>query len=179
VLCNWCGRPLAAAENDRRFRCRRCPRRQRGRAVFEAISGRGGTGRRPQRPASACEQRHALGLSAGERREFLIRGGAQGPPELAWFPGYVPLALAIGALALTRPSAVVFSYVIGLLLAFDLSLGSDRHRLSASGTRCSTAIAAMSRRPASPGGNGSPRPRRGLRLHDGWAAATVFQLTAP
>jgi hypothetical protein len=43
--------------------------------------------------------------------------------ELSLFPGYVPLVLALVALVAIRPSAVVISYVIGLLLAFDLSLG--------------------------------------------------------
>jgi hypothetical protein len=43
--------------------------------------------------------------------------------ELALFPGCVPLVLALVALVAIRPSAVLFSYVIGLLLAFDLSLG--------------------------------------------------------
>jgi len=45
------------------------------------------------------------------------------PPELALFPGYVALVLALVAVVAIRPSAVMFSYVIGLLLAFDLSLG--------------------------------------------------------
>jgi hypothetical protein len=43
--------------------------------------------------------------------------------ELALFPGFVPLVLAGVALVLIRPSTVMFSYAIGLLLAFDLSLG--------------------------------------------------------
>jgi hypothetical protein len=46
-----------------------------------------------------------------------------GPTELALFPGYAPLVLAIVGVVLARPSAVVFSYVLGMLLAFDLSLG--------------------------------------------------------
>ena len=47
----------------------------------------------------------------------------RGSPELALFPGYVALALAVAGLTLARPSAVVLSYVVGLVLAFDLSLG--------------------------------------------------------
>jgi hypothetical protein len=54
---------------------------------------------------------------------FLYGAGHAGPPELALFPGYVALGLAIVGLVFARPSAVVFSYVIGMLLAFDLSLG--------------------------------------------------------
>jgi hypothetical protein len=46
-----------------------------------------------------------------------------GKPELSLFPGYVPIALGLAALVLTRPSALLLSYVAGLLLAFDLSLG--------------------------------------------------------
>ena len=43
--------------------------------------------------------------------------------ELALFPGYVPALLAVAAVALLRPSVLVMSYVLGLALAFDLSLG--------------------------------------------------------
>jgi hypothetical protein len=46
-----------------------------------------------------------------------------GTPELALFPGYLALAAAAAGLVLARPSAVVASYLAGLLLAFDLSLG--------------------------------------------------------
>ena len=46
-----------------------------------------------------------------------------GPPELSLFPGYVAIALAVVGLLLTRPSPLVVSYVAGLALAFDLSLG--------------------------------------------------------
>jgi hypothetical protein len=46
-----------------------------------------------------------------------------GPPELSLFPGYVPIVLGLAALLLTRPSALLVSYLAGLLLAFDLSLG--------------------------------------------------------
>ena len=46
-----------------------------------------------------------------------------GSPELSLFPGYVPIVLGLAALALTRPSALLVSYVAGLLLAFDLSFG--------------------------------------------------------
>jgi hypothetical protein len=54
---------------------------------------------------------------------FLYGPAHAGPPELALFPGYVPLVLASVALVLVRPSSVMFSYAIGLLVAFDLSLG--------------------------------------------------------
>jgi hypothetical protein len=54
---------------------------------------------------------------------FLYGTRHAGPPELALFPGYVAVALAIVGLVLARRSAVVFSYVTGMLLAFDLSLG--------------------------------------------------------
>jgi len=54
----------------------------------------------------------------------LLYGPAHAAPaELALFPGYVALVLALVAVVAIRPSAVMFSYVIGLLLAFDLSLG--------------------------------------------------------
>jgi hypothetical protein len=43
--------------------------------------------------------------------------------ELSLFPGYVPALLALAAVALMRPSVLVMSYVLGLALAFDLSLG--------------------------------------------------------
>jgi hypothetical protein len=54
---------------------------------------------------------------------FLYGSRYAAQPELALFPGYVAAGLAIVGLVLVRPSAVVFSYVIGMLLAFDLSLG--------------------------------------------------------
>ena len=46
-----------------------------------------------------------------------------GAPELSLFPGYVAIALGLTGVVLTRPSALLLSYLAGLALAFDLSLG--------------------------------------------------------
>jgi len=53
----------------------------------------------------------------------LLYGGREGKQERRLFPGFLPLLLALfGALALRRSVAMV-SYLVGLALAFELSLG--------------------------------------------------------
>jgi hypothetical protein len=46
-----------------------------------------------------------------------------GTTELSLYPGLVPVALALIALAGTRPTRTTVAYAIGLALAFDISLG--------------------------------------------------------
>jgi hypothetical protein len=48
-----------------------------------------------------------------------------GRPERRLFPGIVPPLLALAGLLLLPPSATVVTYVVGLALAFEMSLGSN------------------------------------------------------
>ena len=80
--------------------------------------------------ASACatveSPMHSATLEAYRRvshGNYFYGPAHWGSPELSLFPGYVAIALGLAALLLTRPSPLLVSYVAGLLLAFDLSLG--------------------------------------------------------
>src|SRR5688572_23826053 len=46
-------------------------------------------------------------------------------PERRLFPGLLPPLLALAGLLLVRPTAVVVAYLVGLVLAFELSLGAN------------------------------------------------------
>lgn len=48
----------------------------------------------------------------------------EGVPERRLFPGILPLLLALTGLLLVPPTTVTIAYVLGLVLAFELSLGS-------------------------------------------------------
>jgi hypothetical protein len=50
-----------------------------------------------------------------------------GPPERQLSPGIVPPLLALVGLLLIPPTAPMIAYLIGLLVAFELSLGSNGH----------------------------------------------------
>jgi len=54
---------------------------------------------------------------------YLYGSRFMGAPERRLFPGVLPLLLALAGLLLVRPSAAIIAYVIGLILAFELSLG--------------------------------------------------------
>jgi hypothetical protein len=45
-------------------------------------------------------------------------------PERRLFPGLLPLLLALAGLLLVRPTVVAVAYLVGLVLAFELSLGA-------------------------------------------------------
>jgi hypothetical protein len=47
-----------------------------------------------------------------------------GPPERRLFPGILPLLLALVGLLLVPPTSVTIAYLIGLVIAFELSLGT-------------------------------------------------------
>ena len=87
---------------------------------YREATGRVGLRSIPEILMHSAKPSDYLRVSEGN---FLYGPAHAGPPELALFPGYVPLVLALVAVVAIRPSAVMFSYVIGLLLAFDLSLG--------------------------------------------------------
>ena len=87
---------------------------------YRAATGRVGSRSIPEVLVHSAKPSNYLLVSDGN---FLYGPAHAGPPELSLFPGGVPLVLALVALVAIRPSAVLLSYVIGLLLAFDLSLG--------------------------------------------------------
>ena len=54
----------------------------------------------------------------------LLYGGRRaGPPERRLFPGTVPLLLTLVGLLLVAPAPYVIAYLVGLIAAFELSLG--------------------------------------------------------
>jgi hypothetical protein len=56
---------------------------------------------------------------------YLYRNAPQGRDEKALFPGLIPVALGIVALVTVRPARQVWPYLLGMLLAVDLSLGAN------------------------------------------------------
>ncbi|MGH9370640.1 MAG: hypothetical protein ACRD15_03830, partial [Vicinamibacterales bacterium] len=53
----------------------------------------------------------------------LVYGSRHGQPERQLFPGVLPLLLALIGLLLVPPTATAIAYVLGLVLAFEISLG--------------------------------------------------------
>ena len=88
---------------------------------YRAASGRVGV--RDRSTKSACTAPRWTPTGGCPHGNYLYGPSHWGSPELSLFPGYVPIVLGLAALLLTRPSALLVSYVAGLLLAFDLSLG--------------------------------------------------------
>ena len=88
---------------------------------YREATGRVGVRSIPEILLHSATPSNYLQVSEGN---YLYGPSRKGPTEeLSLFPGYVPLVLAVTALAFTRPSLIVLSYATGLLLAFDLSLG--------------------------------------------------------
>jgi hypothetical protein len=54
---------------------------------------------------------------------LLYGGRFDGSPERRLFPGVLPMLLALAGLLLVRPTAAVLASLLGLLVAFELSLG--------------------------------------------------------
>ena len=87
---------------------------------YREATGRVGVRSLPEIQRNSATPSSYLLVSEGNR---LYGPQRAGPPELALFPGWTPILLAAAGLILVRPSTFVVSYTIGLLLAFDLSLG--------------------------------------------------------
>ena len=58
------------------------------------------------------------------------RSAPRGRPERRLFPGVLPLLLALSGLLLLRPSNEAIVYLVGLVAAFELSLGFYGHTFS-------------------------------------------------
>lgn len=88
------------------------------------------------RPYAAAARRvgmrgtHEVTMFSARPRDYraatpgnLLYGSERARPERQLFPGIAPLVLALAGLLLVRPPPAVVAYVIGLAVAFELSLG--------------------------------------------------------
>ena len=89
-------------------------------APYTAAASRVGTRDRSEIAAYSAKPRH---YAAATESNLLYGARSPGTPERRLFPGLLPLLLALAGLLLVQPSAAVVSYLIGGVLAFELSLG--------------------------------------------------------
>lgn len=87
---------------------------------YAAASDRVGTRRVEEIRRYSATPRDYL---AATEANLLYGAPDRGAPERRLFPGVLPVLLALAGLLLTRPTAWVLAYLVGLAVAFDLSLG--------------------------------------------------------
>jgi hypothetical protein len=88
------------------------------------------------RPYAAASERvgtrhpHEVKMFSARPRDYhsvadnsMMYGSRAGRPERQLFPGILPLLLALIGLLLVAPTAPIIAYLLGLVLAFEVSLG--------------------------------------------------------
>ena len=75
---------------------------------------------------------HEVRTYSAQPRDYLVAtptnhlyGSSEGAPERRLFPGLLPLILALVGLVLLESSTTAVAYLVGLVVAFELSLGAN------------------------------------------------------